>query len=827
MSISRFYIVLSLFFTFFTSISSCKKNPSLAEKRREAVENFRARNLNQDSSALSESCKLATQEFLGKEEPIALGLSDLKLDEAVSVQSDSYGEKTPYAQISIDSSQIGTADLNEIGMRMSIAPLFFMIQACTSNGEICYNNGNFLRFFSMQNKDFPGLPKGLLFLTVRSCVGDRSFLSESIRSQIKNECSQSSPCYCGEPVTIKYLNSLDPSLADPDYAYFSVEYKKAQNTLFKTANEYVKKARVFQKSCSASSSSPQYQYAKNIASYSASEMAIYSLAYGETLLQSFEALVEQSVAGLQLGGNSQDPCSDDLSINSQNELKQNFDSFFAGAEPAKEISYPSSDQASSSDEEEAVENAEPEEESFIKRNSLFLALGVGSLVAGAFLADEYGIFGNVSEKVANILRSKGYLRSMAVSSENYDSVIRRSLQDLRDLEVDTELSPEKKQEKVDKAKKKLNEAISQKIKHQKRALQALADANRSDLDVEIKKHNELKQKTPESSETKLSEAKVQTLESRQARLEAQARGASLKELQPLADQEYKAMQSEQRVIDGVLQNDFGGKSTVLVLESAVAAIKAAAEALEEVTKQFDEASAELKLKEIELRKIELEIEKLEAEKSQLEEEDFQKKIREFNEFKSTLISTILEQRQKVEGLRRKKIQAEANYNNAYEKFRNFLVDADKVKPGSSSYLTRQRDLRNMPDPKLEIESGSPAKLQSTLDLEERLNPTDGSSPKIAEIASDPKLKADFDIDASKTSSGKGYRGLVMAAVFGIAAGIGAGVGAQELGLSEGNVCENFMETAKEMETRLYYESRDLRILEGLLVEAKSATLLQE
>lgn len=213
---------------------------------------------------------------------------------ALSMTSEASSPSTASISIDVDSNQIGQGLKLEGGSTTDISPVFLMWKACTTDGKTCYSN-DFIKSYDFNIANITGLPKGLLKVQAKLCVDDLKFITGAEKKSMKNQCSNTAPCYCGPETSQQFMNDVDSANASPEYVTAAQTYFTEQQKLISIAQDYINQATKFVANASAADANNSIvQYAQNIAGFSSTELAMYSENFGDYLVQVAQASQQQS-----------------------------------------------------------------------------------------------------------------------------------------------------------------------------------------------------------------------------------------------------------------------------------------------------------------------------------------------------------------------------------------------------------------------------------------------------------------------------------------------------------------------------------------------------
>lgn len=906
------YIAILFFFVFFGAASIACNNKAKTTTKESKLATLI------EEGKLTTECQAATADAKDKiTTPLELGLADLNITkESARIGTDSYGnEETTSVSINVDYSEIGEGKLDDRNMRSNIAPMSVLWKACTINGDVCYNNGNYIKSHNFQIGDIPNLPKGLLSFTILICVDDLSSLEESDRSQATNSCSEESPCYCGSSANILYLHKEEPILTDLEYRAFSIDYHQAQTVFYEIAEDYVSRARDYVNSCEDEDSAA-FQYAKNISAYSAAELATLTETHGEALVATMEQVDEELNDELQLmldGESSEIPCAADIANIIENSEEENIMSIFSDAfaegafgEGEDIVSFEGDDYGSSTDygsenpftglkeeaenpEEEPIEeefrdedeeednsfaeiidNEEEEEGSFLDEiidiednRSLLIGLGFGVAVTAVSMAILYpSLPEELEEEISNSPESSNDNRALVKGDSTSSKTIRKSMRRITALEELLENDGENKelQRQLAVEELKLDDVINKKIAQSRHRIKKEAKANKSLLNKEEKKfnkrhmetYNEIHHGGSESAkrEMDLMRKTRDTLRARQARLDAELNG-DVSKIDLLREQEEQAIDEEKKAVDQVIERATIGDAH---LANASDSFKTAEADFNKLNSKYSSA-----LQESEKHRIKYKQDKiaLKTAKKQLHKKEsalsiyhryrflpFAAKQRakyvHYNTNLAALETQVekkkndvennkrlyKENKEKGKSLKKEAKKAKSKMKKEKKVYNSTLEPHLKDTPYLKQAFKRQKTLeKNKKSLNPLSESSSKGGLRGKLDKYQQFKQVLGGSsrPQLSDI--DPNIKPNA-IDAPK-SGGRGIGGVVASLIIGVGAGVAAKYAADELSLSGGSSCGNFFKTAREMESKLYYTSQEVELLEELVYEAKIGTITQE
>jgi len=253
------------------------------------------------ASQSSNSCANASTSSVGSLPGVQLALADMTIpDNAVNMNSTSFSPTMPSATLDIDYSALGNNGTTDL------SPTYVLWKACSTDGKTCTNNGNWAPSYAFNIDNIPGLPLGVVNVSVKLCVSDSQFLVSSDRS---NKCSSDNPC-CGKETDFQFLNGSDPTSASPQFTAALTAYQNDQTALLTAASQYISQANSYISSCASSDAgTPGLQYAQNIAAYSSAELAMAVDAYGNDFAQIIAAGAGLSPSQkLNLAANTSSPC---------------------------------------------------------------------------------------------------------------------------------------------------------------------------------------------------------------------------------------------------------------------------------------------------------------------------------------------------------------------------------------------------------------------------------------------------------------------------------------------------------------------------------------
>lgn len=559
-----------LFILFF---GSCLQRKKQKEKGAE----LHARTSGDDSSY--NRCKEALDSHFGNVEAPKLSFKDLRLNpEAVIVSTDSYTDASRSLNIYVNSSEIGSGNKSILGTRADISTIFIAWKVCNIETQLCRKDGVYSKSYTFDIANIAGFPLGDLSIEVKACVDNLDFLDTSARAQVVDDCEgQESPCYCGEGATLEYKSEDDLSLLDVDFFNSAFRLKEEEARLYELAYSYAETARGHVKSCSPSNEDPTMKYAKNIANYSAKELASLTLSYGDDLRAVMYDLSRQSFSSLAL---EEESTSCLIELSSQDEF--DFRGVFDGDQDIFEQEF--IDDSSEEEEETLDELSDLDESSILEeKTKLVLGLGLSGIMTSYILTEKFGYQASYDFSLDNRVLGGGPVglfaaegtgqsgggttgppisqidrQSTGVNTDTSQSTAEAQTvhNELKPKGKESNVDTDSQQKKQDIEEQKINDAVkaqSQKqLDYVDQAKKQNAEAQK-DLESEAKAPG-----TDEDFEKKRLEAEKRKLEARGKKVEAASK-RNFEAVKTHAEEELKAAQEEIDLIkeraDKILEND--------------------------------------------------------------------------------------------------------------------------------------------------------------------------------------------------------------------------------------------------------------------------------